>query len=72
MYLISFLKDKNIEFDVDSFQSDDIQFLEIMLNLPITKINIFCNPNIKKSPQARPFHESNKFKEFMKLIGKNI
>ena len=69
---MSFIREKNIEFDVDSFQSDDIVFLYYMFQLPITKIHIFSNPNAKKSPQARPFYHMPKFKEFIKLVGKAI
>ena len=66
------MKDKIIQFDVDNFQSDDVPFLDLMFTLPISKLHIFSNPNIKKSPQSKPIYEGSKFKEFMKLIGKNV
>ena len=71
-YLSNFLKENNIEFDVDIFQADDLPFCEVLFRMPVNKIHLFANPTVKRGPQSKPFSENSKFKDFMKIIGKTI
>ena len=74
MYLMSSLKDKHIELDLETFQADDMVFLPFLLSMPVNKIHIFKTSEKKKTTVSigQSFYETFKFKDFLKEIANAI
>ena len=72
-YMINFVKDKHIEFDIEVFQADDLPFVPILLTMPVNKIRIFkANDKKKTSVKIQGFYETSKFRDFLKEVSNAI